>query len=327
MDLKEFYHRQILPKIKDYQEEYKHINDRSVRRTFLGITISLALFALITLSNPSLWGTAVIGGLVVVIFLVCISLKERSEAHRKLLLVVTNEMVRKYYPELNCQPDNFIKKESFNRSDLFTKPDRYRGSMLVEGVVDGVPLAFSYVHAEKKHEETEHDEEGFSSTRTYYSTIFSGLFMNFKPPLMVSNDVIIRPAGRMKGLFRLLGIPGRHKLVEFENPDFNRAFTVSTSDIVDAHMVVTPRFMEEYLKLKRTLARSIYMSIVSGWVYVAVSGIKPPYSGLFSNPAEFEFVEKFDRFVYEGINIFRELMKILPLKIAYGGTEDIQSCK
>ena len=67
-------------------------------------------------------------------------------------------------------PLGLVSQSLFERSQLFNhRIDRYRGNDHVSGIIDGVPIQFSDLHAEYKTTD--------SKGRTSWHTLFQGLFI------------------------------------------------------------------------------------------------------------------------------------------------------
>jgi hypothetical protein len=74
----------------------------------------------------------------------------------------------KLKPEIAYEPNSFVLEDSFNASNLFSRPDRYKGEDLFLGKHDKTSFSFFEIHAEKEHK---------SKNSKSYTTIFRGVFM------------------------------------------------------------------------------------------------------------------------------------------------------
>lgn len=169
--------------------------------------------------------------------------------------------------DLSYYPWNCMDQEDFERCGLFISPDRYTGSDYACGYIGRTAVSFSLVHAEEEYEvtDTETDSDGHTTTttRTEYRTIFSGLLFSAD----CNKDfhgVTFVCAGKSSFLGRR-----RSDFVSLESPDFNRRFSVFSSDQVEARYLLTPSLMERILEL-RSRCSQVETSFVSGRVFVAI---------------------------------------------------------
>ncbi len=87
-----------------------------------------------------------------------------------------------------------------------------------------------------------------SGKRTSYRTVFQGLLCAFSfPKRFNGRTVIVSDHGKILNWFQGLAVPGER--VHLEDPRFESAFEVYTSDQVEARYLLTPTFMERVLAL------------------------------------------------------------------------------
>jgi len=147
-------------------------------------------------------------------------------------------------PSLQYDPGRCVSVKEFERANLYKKPDRFSGKDFVTGKIGATAVRFSLVHAEEKHEETETDGEGNTTTRTRYETIFRGLFFIADFNKHFATRTKVEPHG-VRFVDKLFG-----SHVEMESPDFNRQFSVSSTDQVEARYIMTPSLMEHFMALR-----------------------------------------------------------------------------
>jgi hypothetical protein len=131
--------------------------------------------------------------------------------------------------------------------DLSLIPDHDRTTVEdnIKGAHQGVPL--DIVEAKLEERRTRTTKKG---TETYYVTVFRGLLcqLSFMKPF--SGRTIIRTDhGAVFNWFQGLGTPGDK--VHLEDPRFEDAFEVHSSDQVEARYLLTPTFMERVMELDR----------------------------------------------------------------------------
>lgn len=300
--LREYYKEHILPEIEPFLKESQELKEKGRRILFtVSALVGVFLFFFLVGGAPS-WSYIIVLSAGIFVILKNSGRTKRAELKRKGYSIVADRVAKYHHPSLECRPWHFIPEDSFKRSMLFSSPDSYTGFVLVDGELEGTPFAFSYVHAREEVHSNSDDNN------SYYQTIFSGLFIRFVLPWKVSAKILIKAGGISWGMGGFFGNYGTFQPAIFENPIFNRNFRVYCTDIVDANMIITPLFMERLLKLKWSVGKEIYMSIIPDRVYVAVSGVKPPKTGLFIDPFSYTSAEELNDFINTGLSIIRALL-------------------
>ena len=128
----------------------------------------------------------------------------------------TKKMMARYYKE----------------SRLYRNYDHYSGDDLFYGTYRGVHLKFSRLL-------TEHCTKGDKSTE--YHDIFRGIFFvvefnkEFHSLTLVKPDKIEGTLGRgISSFFQKIDTSQPGKLIRMENPEFEKAFVITTTDEVEA---------------------------------------------------------------------------------------------
>ena len=102
----------------------------------------------------------------------------------------------------------------------------------VKGVIRGIPIEFNEFYLEE--ERTERDEDG--DTRTYYSTVFSGLIAICKHDKELACDVTVSQITRYIGSTKT------------ESEDFNKAFSTRAESDLELFRLLTPQYMERLMQ-------------------------------------------------------------------------------
>ena len=180
---------------------------------------------------------------------------------------VVSKVVKTLAPQINFHPSQFISKDWFIRSQLFARPDRYRGEDYYIGKIGKTELFFSEVHAEQKHTST--DSKGH--TKTHYTTLFKGIFLiadfhkEFRSKVTVTPDKLEGFGFLGKKLQQLGG-----RVERMENVEFERLFVVRASDPVEARYILTPTMQERFIELTRKWTPEIRASFQDSLVYLAL---------------------------------------------------------
>lgn len=127
---------------------------------------------------------------------------------------------------------------------------------------------------EAKLEKRVRTSDGKGRTRTHWKTVFQGqcLVVHFPKPFEGSTRVY-RDAGMLNGLVRLGHAFGQHERVGLEDPKFEKAFEVYSTDQIEARYLLTPDFMERLLNLEATFhGKKLRCAFSGGEMFVAVEG-------------------------------------------------------
>lgn len=288
-DFSQFYQEQLKPILQSLEEERQQKTQRFGQIALISIVFGglLTLLLAATAREVGLIAFLPLGGALLII-LISYGVMT-SEWSRLFKWRVLTRLVKFVSPELAYQPERYISEEEFRESLLFQRdPDRYHGEDLIEGRVGQTAIRLSEVHAEYK---TEHyDSKG--NRYTTWHTLFRGLFIladfnkHFNGITLVLPDVEQNLLGWfgqvLQGLSAKLGMqPG--ELVKLEDPDFERAFKVYSTDQIEARYILTPSLMARILRFRQLTQSEIRLAFIASRLYVAI----PTMHNYFEAPSLF----------------------------------------
>lgn len=172
-------------------------------------------------------------------------------------------LLRSIDQSLRYEAGGCVDKEEFNQSDLFMRPDRYSGKDLVEGHIGETAVKFSLIHAEEEYEETHTDSDGKTHRETKYRTIFKGLLFIADFNKHFSGRTVVKPHA-VNFLSKMFG-----SHVALEDPEFNKLFTVNSTDQVEARYIMTPSLMERFKGLRSKMG-AFRTSFFLGRLFMAI---------------------------------------------------------
>lgn len=179
--------------------------------------------------------------------------------------------------DFRYSPNEGITEEEFTASRLFQRSvDRYNSEDLIEGKQGSTALRFSDVHAEYKTTST--DSKG--RTQTHWHTIFKGLFViadfnkDFLGITLVLPDSEERAFGRLgqwfQGLAASAGMqPG--ELIKLEDPEFEKAFKVYSTDQVEARYILSTSLMRRILDFAHAAETDVRMAFLSSCLRITIA--------------------------------------------------------
>lgn len=185
---------------------------------------------------------------------------------------VIREMVKLIDPNLQYFPQLRISQNEYRGSDIFRDPiDRYSGDDLVEGTLGVTRCRFSELHHQEKKESI--DSKG--RRRTHWVTIFKGIFFVADFNKHFNGRTYIVPDAGMSflGIGKLLEkwSFGRGELVELENPEFEKLFTVYGTDQVEARYILSTSLMDRLVNFRRKANTRLYLSFINSNLYLAIT--------------------------------------------------------
>lgn len=155
----------------------------------------------------------------------------------------------------------------FRSLGLVPSWDRAKYEDMLTGERSSTPFLFYEAHLEEKRTTT--DSKG--RTRTTWVTVFRGqcLVARFHKPFTGVTKVF-RDAG-MFNAFLKIGQTGER--VRLEDPVFEKAFEVFSTDQIEARFILTPDFMERLIQLEKTFkGRKLRCAFAGGEMLVCVEG-------------------------------------------------------
>lgn len=173
-------------------------------------------------------------------------------------------------PSFDYEPTACIPRADFVASRLFQQdgtPDRYAGEDLVRGKVGATSFRFSELRVARK--------KG-SGKNVSYEPIFSGLYLvadfnkHFEHPVYVLPDRMEKHLGLAARAWQSLPGRGLGRLLQLEDPTFERYFKVYGHDEVEARYVLSPSLMRRLIRFAETNNEDVRVAFVGGSVHVAL---------------------------------------------------------
>ena len=186
-------------------------------------------------------------------------------------------------PGLSYEVTGGISSSTFVGTELFsTTPDRYKTEDLIHGMYGKTFLQLAEIDAEEKR--TTRDSKG--RTRTSYVTIFKGLLLiadfnkHFQGRTFVFPDVAESLLGNFGRLFQKLGGRSETDLIRLEDPDFENAFAVYSTDEIEARYILSTAMMQRLLQMRERFGKSVRIGFKESSIVLAV-----PHNEEFLDPS------------------------------------------
>ena len=285
--LMDYYYESMYPEIKALEEERLRI---IARLKSLATTLAISALVLALLVS-SIMGFAFLKTLGVCFLgagfiVVLIYQQKKSEYDMLFKDNVIEKIIHFIDPTFVYRPSGRIKESDYDTSGLLPQDyDRFSGSDLVEGERKGIPLRFSHLLVEKRHERKNGAEE--------WQTLFQGLFLyadfhkDFKSKTYVLPDVAERSLGVLGGFLQKFNF-SHGKLMRLDHVEFEKYFVVYGDDAIETRYILTYAFMERIVNFYKKNKNNLYIGFVGGKIYLALEYTKP-----FSSPSLMRSVSSF----------------------------------
>ena len=258
--------------LNELQESYRRKRNASLLHSLFGLLGGglLALIALAVEKSQEIALVVFAAFLIAVVIYLAVRLGGFGSTYRNLY---KNEVFRRVTeaiaPGMTYQPHQCVAQSFFEECGLHSsRIDRYSGEDFFSGSVGRTGVLFSELHVERK--ETSRDSKGNTSTR--WVTVFRGLFVvmdfhkDFRGETMVVTDVAESMFGWLGR--KLQNISG--DLVRLENPAFEKAFKVRSTDQVEARYLLTPAMQERLLELRETWGHEIQFCLRRSLLFISI---------------------------------------------------------
>lgn len=265
---------------------------RRRQKTYL-LILFLPLFALIAVSftiEASVIGFIIAG----VWFVIGILLYQfRAASHGRMYILhykrtVIPALLGTIDPNLQYDPKSGIPSSTFVGTELYqTSPDRYNTEDLIHGNYGKTYLQLAEIDAEERRTRT--DSKGRSET--CYVTIFDGLLLiadfhkHFHGRTFVFPDKAEKTFGSVGRFFQKMGGRRDTSLLRLEDPEFENAFAVYSTDRVEARYILSTSMMRRILDMRSRFGNEVRLGFKESCLFLSVPHSSPYLEPKTSLPA------------------------------------------
>lgn len=178
---------------------------------------------------------------------------------------VITKIIESIDESYDYHPGKYINERRFNASKLFQRPDRYSGEDFIAGRLDKTDFEMSEIHAEYKSKDVDGD--------TTYYTIFKGLLMIADFHKDFHGHTVVVPDETGEGWFGRIAKGSKRKgleLAKMENPYFEKAFDVYTTDQIEARYILSMSMLENIMRLKEQFDSQVHIAFLDSCIYIAI---------------------------------------------------------
>jgi hypothetical protein len=227
-----------------------------------------------------------VAGLILIFFAIYKYTSTNDSFEEKFKKQIIEQIINFIHPGLIYKPDKFNSSIDYKRSSLYRRYHAdYYGGDLIEGLYKNVSFKCSEISA--------------TLNARSDGMIFKGLF--FAAPLNISfsggiyiwlKDNIQLPATIADEAYRYIPMPKVMK-ADCRNGEFEKYYSVYTTDRSEAAEIVTNEFMGNLLNFKKQIDRDISVSFVAGVCYVAIPFKENLFEPDADNLADREAIKKY----------------------------------
>ena len=220
--------------------------------------------------------------------------------------VFLNESIPAIDKNISYIEEKHLSREEFEASKLFTFQNiwNYAGSDHFESTENNF-------HGSKLKVQQEERSTSNGKSETKISEVFNGyLFVadfnkNFNGETYIFPDVSRSVMGEVSGEFMNEMIHRKNtKLVQLEDPDFEKMFAVYSTDAVEARYILSPKLVERITTLKNKFYQDISISFVNNKIYVAIRSEDALFApGIFTSVDNEPFLEKQFNYLHDLLTI------------------------
>ncbi|MBR3694067.1 MAG: DUF3137 domain-containing protein [Erysipelotrichales bacterium] len=168
-------------------------------------------------------------------------------------------MLQQAFTNVYFTPETGLDQDSVYESSLFSKGNRYSSNDLVIAEYKGIPFRMSDVHIQNV------THNGKTTTTVEY---FQGKWIIAKFPKSINGYLKVREkeflGGDGTGLFSGL------EKIETESIEFNKKFSIRTSDELEAFYILTPTFMETLLEIEAQIDGTIGFAFLNNEIHIGL---------------------------------------------------------
>jgi hypothetical protein len=254
--------------LEPHFSDLERLRRRAVYTLFFSGSLALAIIGFTVLAAPLRNSLELIGGVSGVLMMGCtwIVARSKKEFSAEFKTKVMTRVAARFFPELKYRPSDHIERTLYHESQLFRQElDTYTGNDYFTGRLGEVDFQFSellcqYTTGSGKNRRTVTAFRGFFFVGDFHRDIYFRTLI--QPDLAES----------------LLGVLGRglqrigkgERLVDLENPEFEKLFVVTSDDQVEARYILTPLFMEKLCDFQARVGQNIHLCFVNGRMMLAI---------------------------------------------------------
>lgn len=298
-ELTDFYYKNLFPTLERLEADRKSLRHRII---VIGVIYTLVTafiaYELGTAFDIIAFGYIALGAIIYK-FLV-------HDYTHEFKMSVIKPLIHSIDDKLLYSSETHVSEYLFNHSKLFSEPDRTSGNDYVKGVIDGINIQFSDIHAEKKNQN--------SKGKDSWSTIFQGLFLvadfnkHFEGETVILPDTAQNTFGDIIGHWLQSNNMARDELVKMDDPEFEKEFVIYSTNQIEARYILSHSLMQKLLQFKHKSKHSLHISFIGSNIYMAIEYNKDLFEpSIFRSLLEYKVAMEYVQTLHLAIGVIQEL--------------------
>jgi Protein of unknown function (DUF3137) len=259
----------IQPALAAREGEREAAVKRQRNFTIIGVLLGIAATAVGAFIAEDGWIFGGIGGLIVAggMYMWGSMALDKLKTQTKMMLI--EPVSAEFGIGFELAPTTPQDIHTFRSLGLVPGWDRAKYEDRLTGARNETPFEFFEAHLEEKRTTT--DSKG--RTRTTWVTVFRGQCLVVKFHKQFHGVTKVYRDMGMLNFFAKLGQLGKGEKVKLEDPVFEKAFEVYSTDQIEARFILTPDFMERLLGLERAFkGKQVRCAFAGGEMFLACEG-------------------------------------------------------
>ncbi len=263
-DFGSVFETEIRPKLIEREGERAKAADRARKSTWIGggLGAAGAGLSIFAFGLPQL---AIVAGVIAVI-IIAIGRAPLGKIKKQAKTLIVEPVASRFDLTFIGEPGFQDTIQHARELGLVPSWDRSKFEDRITGARRGVDFEFFEAHLEERR--TTRDSNG--NTRTTWVTVFKGQCLRFDfHKRFYGRTLVARDAGFFN---RFSGKRGMDR-AKLEDPEFEKAFEVHTTDQVEARYILTPDFMQKLVDLERAFhGKKLRCAFAAGEMVICVEG-------------------------------------------------------
>ena len=182
---------------------------------------------------------------------------------------IVNMQILNQYENFKYNKDDYIQETDFNKSELYRKEVyKYSGSDLLYLDHKDMTLSMSFVNAVSN-----------TSNQNTSSQIYKGLFVVADFHTHFRGKSII-----LEQLVYEINSINDFELIHIKDTEFEKEFTVYSTDEVSSKKLISPFMIEQIKELKQKIKSAIRLSLIEGKLYISIQNSRDFFQLDYSQP-------------------------------------------
>ncbi|MBN3490684.1 DUF3137 domain-containing protein [Acholeplasma equirhinis] len=226
--------------------------------------------------------------LLIVGFIIQVSSQAASKPFReKFKSQVILTLLKNRYEDVMYFPNQAINLQEILSTGLVKSPDRWNGEDYISGTYKNIKFRVSEFKLEERH--VTRDSKG--NTHVTYQTYFRGRWFIYKFPKRFAHQIRIVE----KSFLGFNFAPSGFKKIETESIEFNKKFSVQSTDQHHAFYIITPMMIERLQQLEASFKGELSMLWRGDELHIAINDSTDRLEPKLSIPLNDEGVKLYDK--------------------------------